>query len=47
MAIADVDINRAQKFAEEFKIPKAFGCPEDLAREPTVGMLFFVCLFLI
>ena len=31
------DINRAWKFAKEFEIPKAFGCYEDLAREPTVG----------
>lgn len=39
-AVADIDIKRAQNFADEFKVSKAFGCPEELAREPTVGMSF-------
>lgn len=39
-AVADIDIKKAQNFADEFKVSKAFGCPEDLAREPTVGMSF-------
>ncbi|CAE1171556.1 DHDH [Acanthosepion pharaonis] len=39
-AVADRDIDSAQKFAEKFKIPKAFGCYEDFAREPTVDIVY-------
>ncbi|CAE1171550.1 DHDH [Acanthosepion pharaonis] len=39
-AVAARDIDRAQKFAEKFKIPKAFGCYDDLAKEPTVDIVY-------
>lgn len=34
------DLDRASKFANEFKIPKAFGSYEDLAKESTVDVVY-------